>query len=245
MRRTFFCSPRLVCAVIFGAGVLLHAQDGAVIEVQKPAVEKSGGEKPIDQQRVLGVLPNYRTADGTQPYEPISAKKKMTIAAKDSFDWPVYLISGGFAGLYQLDDQNPSFRQGMKGYAKRYAASYGDQAMGNLMTEGLIPAAFHQDPRYFRLGAGGGATRHRLAYALTRVIVGKNDKGAWRFNSPEWVGNAAAVAISNVYYPEDTRNAADNSAKLMIAVGTDAFSNVLKEFWPDWKRKLVKTKTPN
>jgi hypothetical protein len=35
---------------------------------------------------------------------------------------------------------------------------------------------------------------------------------------------------------------ADNVEKLGIQVGTDAFSQVLKEFWPDWKRHLFKKK---
>jgi hypothetical protein len=45
------------------------------------------------------------------------------------------------------------------------------------------------------------------------------------------------VAISNAYYP-DTRTASDNVQRLLIACGTDAFSNILKEFWPDVKKKL-------
>jgi hypothetical protein len=228
---------RVAYCALLSASCVLHAQEAG------SAAEKPAAEKPINQQRVLGVLPNFRTADGTEPYAPITAKQKLTIAAKDSFDGPVYLISGAFAALYQLDNQNPSYGQGLKGYGKRFASSYGDQALGNLMTEGLIPAAFHQDPRYFRLGAGGGSNGHRLSYALTRVIVGKNDKGEWRFNYPEWVGNAAGVAISNVYYPDDTRNARDNAQKLVIQVATDAFSNVLKEFWPDWKAKMFKKKS--
>lgn len=219
----------VVCVAVFSA--IVHAQDTV-----------ASAEKPIDQQRVLGVLPNFRTADGSQPFSPITPRQKMTIAMKDSFDGPVYLIAGGFAALYQLEDQNSSYGQGMKGYAKRYGSSYGDQALGNLMTEGIVPSLFHQDPRYFRLGAGSGSNGHRLKYALTRVLIAKNDKGNWTFNSPEWVGNAVAVAISNVYYPDDTRNATDNTTKLGIQVATDAFSNVLKEFWPDWKRKFFHKK---
>jgi hypothetical protein len=67
------------------------------------------------------------------------------------------------------------------------------------------------------------------------------DSGRRWFNFSEWGGNAAAVAISNAYYP-DTRNANDNLQKLLIACATDAFSNVLKEFWPDVKKKLKKQK---
>jgi hypothetical protein len=45
------------------------------------------------------------------------------------------------------------------------------------------------------------------------------------------------VALSNAYYP-DTRTVSDNGQGLAIACATDAFSNVLKEFWPDVKRRL-------
>jgi hypothetical protein len=84
-------------------------------------------------KRMFGVLPNYRTVDGSLPFAPITARHKFYIAAKDSFDYPIYYLSGGFAGLYQLENQNPSFGQGLKGYGKRYATSYADQAMGNLL----------------------------------------------------------------------------------------------------------------
>src|SRR3954469_21742249 len=77
-------------------------------------------EAAPQDKRIMGVLPNYRTADGTQPFHPITAKYKLTIAAKDSFDGPNYVIGGVFAGLYQLQNQHPSFGQGIAGYAHRY-----------------------------------------------------------------------------------------------------------------------------
>ena len=194
-------------------------------------------------KRIFGVLPNYRTADGSAPFVPITAKRKFIIASKDSFDYPVYLTSAAFAGLYQLENQNPSFGQGVKGYAKRLASSYADQAIGNLMTEAIFPSLLREDPRYFRIGSSGGSTWHRMGYALTRVFVVRTDKGKWDFNYSEWLGNGATVAISNLYYPADTRDVADNVQKLGIQVGTDAFSQVLKEFWPDIKRKLTKKKS--
>ena len=203
------------------------------VEPQPQPAEVQQGDK-----RIFGVLPNYRTVEDSLPFSPITPKQKFTIAAKDSFDYPVYLISGSFAALYQLDDQNPSYGQGLKGYGKRFGAAYGDQAIGNLMAEGLFPTLFHEDPRYFRRGTGGKWSRAR--YALTRVIVSRTDKGNWGFNYAEWLGNGAAAAISNLYYPSDTRNLPDNLEKWSVQVATDAFSNVLKEFWPDVKRKLHK-----
>lgn len=218
------------------------AQSGS--EVGAPAVTAAvppAGTEPIDKH-IFGVLPNYRTADGSAPFVPIAAKRKFYIASKDSFDYPVYLTSALFAGLYQMENQNPSFGQGMKGYAKRLASSYGDQAIGNLMTEAIFPSLLHEDPRYFRIGASGGTTWHRMRYAFTRVFVVRTDKGKWDFNYSEWLGNGATVAISDLYYP-DTRTASDSVQKLGIQIGTDAFSQVMKEFWPDIKRKLIKKKS--
>ena len=211
----------------------LHAQNSADPIAPAPPVQA-----PQDK-RIFGVLPNNRTTEAAIPFAAITAKQKLTIAFKDSFDWPVYPTAGLFAALYQLEDQNPSFGQGMQGYAKRLATAYGDQMIGNMMTEGLVPALTREDPRYFRLGEG--TKRHRTWYALSRIFVTKTDSGHSTFNVAEWGGNAFAVALSNAYYP-DTRNANDNAQKLMIQCATDAFSNVLKEFWPDVKRKLFKPK---
>src|SRR5438876_4738915 len=203
-------------------------------------IGSAAGQQPASEsvdKRVFGVLPNYRTADGSRPFEPISTRQKFTIASKDSFDWPVYLISGAFASLYQLEDQNPSFGQGLKGYAKRYAGAYGDQAIGNMMTEAIFPSLLREDPRYFRRGEGGKWSR--IGYAMSRILITRTDAGRPRFNFSELVGNSSAVAISNAYYP-DTRTVSDNTQKLAIQLATDMFSNVLKEFWPDIKRKLVR-----
>jgi len=65
---------------------------------------------------------------------------------KDSFDWPEYLIAGALAGLYQTEDQNPNFGQGARGYAHRYATSYADQAIGNLLAEAVMPSLLKKIP---------------------------------------------------------------------------------------------------
>ena len=146
----------------------------------------SASSPPVDR-RIFGVIPNNRSTEASIPFAPISAGRKMTIAYKDSFDWPVYPTAAAFAALYQLEDQNPS----------------------------------------------------RLRYAATRIFVTRTDSNHTTFNIAEVSGNAAAVALSNVWYP-DTRTASDNVEKLGIQLATDAFSNVMKEFWPDVKRWMKK-----
>ena len=231
--------------MILPAAMSAQGADNAENVASQPAVQPGAPEPaaPAIDKRIFGVLPNYRTADGTAPFVPITTRHKFYIAAKDSFDYPVYLTAAAFAGYYQLDNENPSFGQGLKGYAKRLATSYADQAVGNLMTEAIFPSMLHEDPRYFRIGSSGGSKWHRTGYAITRVFVVRTDKGGSTFNFSEWLGNGSAVALSNLYYPGDTRNVSDNIQKLGIAVGTDAFSQVLKEFWPDIKNKFFKKKS--
>ncbi len=188
-------------------------------------------------KRAFGVLPNHRTAESSIPFHPITAKEKLTIATLDSFDWPVYPTAAVFAAFYQLADVNHEFGQGMAGYAKRLGTSYTDQLSGNMMTEGVVPALTHEDPRYFRMGSG--PIKSRLWYSFTRSFVTKTDSGHRTFNISEWGGASASVALSNLYYT-DTRTACDNTTKLLIQVGSDTIGNLLKEFWPDVKRKLKK-----
>lgn len=205
-------------------------------ESTTPTTPAPGQEQePPGGKRVFGVLPNYRTADASQEGITIPSSVKFKIAAKDSFDYPLVLLSGAFAGLSQLTNSDPSFGQGLKGYAHRLATNYADQAMGNIFTEGLFPVLLHQDPRYFRKATGKKWSR--AGYAVTRVFICDSDSGHKQFNYSEWLGNASAVAISNFYYP-DNRTAADNAGKLLEQVGTDALSQVLKEFWPDIKQHV-------
>jgi hypothetical protein len=234
----------LLPAMLGAAGLFAQEQPappapplGSQIEDEaNPAVSATTqATEPPGGNRVFGVVPNYRTADASQEGTVLTARQKLDITSKDSFDYPLVLTAGALAGLAQLTNQSPSFGQGLKGYGHRLVTNYADQAMGNMFTEGLFPVLLHEDPRYFRRGTGSVASR--AAYALTRVIVTHKDSGGSRFNYSEWLGNASAVAISNAYYP-DSRTLADNGTKLLMQVGTDAVSQVLKEFWPDIRRKL-------
>ncbi|MBZ5595138.1 MAG: hypothetical protein LAP39_23075 [Acidobacteriia bacterium] len=211
------------------------AQQATPSDVEKQPKQEAGSDNTAPDKRAYGILPNYRTVNGTDGVEPLTVRRKFWIASKDSFDYPIYFISAGFAGISQIENSNPSFGQGIKGYAMRYAAGYGDQLIGNMMTEGVFPSLLHEDMRYFRRGTGG--TLGRTFYALTRILVTRTDAGRNRFNFSEVAGNSTAVAISNAYNP-DTRNASENLEKLGLQLGTDAISNVLKEFWPDVKARL-------
>src|ERR1700731_4692965 len=103
---------RLLATVALFASLLPHlgAQGSSSDPETKPVLEQAPPDK-----RILGVLPNYRTANESAVYTPITVKQKFTIASKDSFDYPLVMLGAAIAGMGQLTNDNPSFGQGMAG----------------------------------------------------------------------------------------------------------------------------------
>jgi hypothetical protein len=208
---------------------------------QPPAPTPDPATAPVANDRVLGVLPNFRSAEESDPFTPLSVRRKFYIGYKDSTDYPIFFVSAALAGLGQMVDQHPQFGQGMEGYGKRLGGSVADQLVGNFLTEAVMPSLFRQDPRYFRRGHGSALSR--TGYAASRVFVAKSDKGKWAFNFSEVSGNVISAAVGNAYYPHE-RKLGDNLQRFYSQMATDAFSQILKEFWPDLKRKYFSHHKP-
>ncbi|MBV9760769.1 MAG: hypothetical protein JO340_09410 [Acidobacteriaceae bacterium] len=201
---------------------------------EEPGVRAPGKTPQGEDKRILGVLPNYRTAEMNAVGHPLTDEQKLRIAVKDSFDYPLVFVGAGYAGLYQLENSHAEFGQGAKGYFRRFGTSYCDQVSGNMMTEGFFPILLKEDPRYFRMAEGSKGKR--LWYALTRILVARTDAGDKTVNFAELLGNGVSAGIGLSYYPDD-RNATGYLENWGTALATDAASQVLKEFWPDIKRR--------
>ncbi|HLH44743.1 MAG TPA: hypothetical protein VKV74_17275 [Bryobacteraceae bacterium] len=202
---------------------------------------QANSRSATEDKRILGIFTNHRTAEESAALTPLTPRGKLAIAWEDTTDPAIFAQSAFLAGIGQAVDSNPSFRQGMGGYAKRFGAAYADFSVQNFMTEGLFPVMLHQDPRYFRRHKGSGPSR--LAYAAGRLFVTRTDSGQRQFNYSEVAGGAASLAVSDFYHP-DGRNLGDNMQRYALQLGFDAASNVLKEFWPDLKRKLPRKLAP-
>lgn len=190
-----------------------------------------------DDKHIFGVVPNYATVNEPRPFEPITPREKFITAAHDTFDPFNWVLAGVYAGVYQWQNDYPQWKQGASGYGKRYGATFADGALSTYISEGILPTVLHEDPRFFRLGEG--TKWHRIYYAMTRVLVTKTDAGTNRFNNSEIEGNLMAAALGVLYYPPLNRTVGDTLEKFGINVVSDAGFNVLKEFWPDMRRKVL------
>ncbi len=195
-----------------------------------PVVQVSRNDK-----RIFGIIPNYRTSPSLAHYVPLTAGGKFRLAAEDAFDRGTFIMAALFAGEAQVSNSNPSFGQGVPGYARYFGTASADFVIGDFMTEAIFPTMLHQDPRYFRRGTGSGWSR--LRYAAGQIFWTHTDSGGTQFNFSEIVGNSAAVAMSNAYYP-DARTASDAALRLGTQIGVDMVANILKEFWPDLDQKF-------
>jgi len=207
------------------------------IEVEKSPSQE---QKKPENDRLFFLLPNYLTVENAQKISPLTTGQKFKLVALGTFDPVEYPYVGVLAGIDQAENTDPSYRQGLKGYGKRYALAFADTTVENFMVGAVVPTLLHQDPRYYQSGKGG--FWHRAGYAALRIFITRGDSGKTQFNYSEWVGSAAAAALSNTYHPPADRNALNSANIWVTQLWGDAVSFELKEFWPDIKRKLHRNK---
>jgi hypothetical protein len=208
---------------------------GACAFAQEPQPDDGVSAPDPVSKRLFGVIPNYRADQVQDSYKPLTVAEKFRIARSDSFDWPNFPLLAGYAVESQIASGGFSHNGGFSGFGKFYARSLGDQIIGSYISEAIMPSLLHEDPRFFRLGAG--SFWRRTSYAASRIFVTRADDGHNRFNVSEVAGNAGFVALSTLYYP-DNRSAGEGAERFGMQLGNDAVSNLLTEFWPDIKHYL-------
>jgi Carboxypeptidase regulatory-like domain len=201
------------------------------INVQVTASREEVAQAQIEdqeKQRVLGIIPNFFVSYEPNPV-PLTSKQKFELSWKSAIDPVSFATAGIFAGIQQSDDDFSGYGQGAQGYGKRFAASYGDALIGNMLGNAILPSILKQDPRYFYKATG--SIKERTLYALANAFICKGDNGNWQFNYSGMLGTVAASGISNIYYPHANRNgAALTFENLGIGIGGSAISNLFQEF---------------
>jgi hypothetical protein len=200
-------------------------------------------QQKTSNDRIFWTLPNFLTVENAGNVPPLTTKEKFKVTARGLFDPFEFVLTGFVAGLNQAANSDPTYGQGMQGYAKRYGTAYGDNLVENFMADAIFPSLLHQDPRYYQLGHGGFF--RRTAHAIGRVLITRSDSGHTQINFSELGGAFAAAAISTyTYHPTSERGIGNVVSVWGTQMSWDAATYVIKEFWPDL-RKLSKKKNSN
>jgi len=199
----------------------------------------SGTSSATSKDRLFYALPNFLTLENGGHVPPLTAAQKFHVVARGSFDPVQYFWYGFLAGISQAQNSEPGYGQGAEGYGKRYGSAFADGTIENFMTGAVLPSLLHQDPRFFQSGQGGFG--RRTGYAVSRIFVTRTDSGRQQFNFSEILGSAASASISTYsYHPSGDRTFGNTMSVWGSQVGYDTLTIVIKEFWPDIRRKLRK-----
>jgi len=228
------------CALLLCTAGIASAQDPPGPEPAAPAVHvivdvaatrEQIAEQQIreqEQQRLLGVFPNFRVSYRADA-APLNSRQKFHLAWKSITDPARFASVAVVAGVQHARDDFSGFGRGVDGYGRRYGALYATLFTATMISNAALPAVFRQDPRYFYKGTGSG--RSRALYALSRAVIRKADNGHWQPDYSRILGGLASGALSNVYYPvQDRRTARLTIENAAFAIGGAAAGNLLQEF---------------
>ncbi len=182
-----------------------------------------------EKQRVLGVFPNFY-ASYVWNADPLSARQKFSLAWRFSVD----PVAFGMAAVVAAGEQGSSslrgYGPGAPGYAKRFGATYADGFVSTMIGQAILPAAFHQDPRYFVKGTG--SVQARALYAIATAVICKGDNRRWQLNYSNILGNVASAGLANVYYPAANRQGLEMTVEnSLVSTGLGAVGGLIQEFF--------------
>jgi hypothetical protein len=221
----------LIMMMIMTSAQVCRSQDLA------PASDKraDSSTQPSGQERMFGIVPAYGIVEvGMQP-PPLSSGQKFKLAVQYLNPYTSAFVAAE-AGINQARNSPREYGQGAEGYGKRYGAGFADGLTSGIFSTGVYPSLLRQDPRYYRLGDGD--ISHRTGYALTRILVTRQDSGRKAFNFSEVLGSFTSSALAVTYYPKSERDFSDVAERAGVQFAFDAGFNLLKEFYPDISRKL-------
>jgi hypothetical protein len=238
-------APRFVLSFFFallGMALLPNSASGQS-QSQDPASTSGLPNAPDEGKqtsRILYIFPNFRSVSVNQKLPPQSVKDKLWQTTQDSFDYSSFIFVGGLAGINQAENTVPEFRQGAAGYGRYYWHTFVDQADENYWVEFILPTILHQDSRYYTRGNGGFVKR--ATYAVTRLVITRNDSGKETFNASEVIGAGAAAGLGNLYYPSPERTWTKTGQRWALNVGLDGATFLVREFWPDINARIFHQK---
>ena len=222
--------------IVSGAELkLIGGSTSITVSAVSPQVQLATEQVRMEeQQRVLGVIPNFYVAYDHNA-APLTAKLKYKLALRAETD-PVTVLAAGFVAGLDQEGATPNYGEGAAGYAQRFGALYANGFTDILFGGAVLPSLLHQDPRYFYQGQG--SARSRLLHALSSPFIAKGDNGRWQPNYSSVGGDLISGAISNAYYPESNRGARLVFVNAGITTGGRMANGVIQEF-------LLKRFTPS
>jgi carboxypeptidase family protein len=190
--------------ILTGMQLQIEEMQTAVTVKAESALEVATEQVNVaEKQRGWGIIPNFFEVFDPHP-EPLTAKLKFRLSFRVVRD-PFTIAGVGMLAGFGQASRSPSYDEGMKGYAERFAANYADTFTDLMIGGAVLPSLLHQDPRYYYQGTG--TKKSRALHAISNLFITKGDNGRTQPNYSSIGGDLASAALSNLYYPKADRGA--------------------------------------
>lgn len=203
-----------------------------------PCADHQDGNTPASVQPTPAKAHPHHVELNSANWRPLKNSEKFALFYTDLYNWGTHLSLAIDAGLSFATNDRSFLGPGAAGYFSRYGLNVADEANFTFFNAFFFPVIFHEDPRYVPLDKGSTGTR--LAYALTRVVITRNDAGNSELNKSKILGTIVSTSISSAYYSSFGADigVGSNFANIGVNLASEAAFDVFKEFWPDVARRL-------
>jgi hypothetical protein len=203
-------------------------------QAQQPAQPFAASTR---QMPVLSPQRRYaQTIEPGRQAQPLSAPEKLIFSFTEVAR-PITLLPALYSASYeQLFNTDPKYGHDAGAFGEKFGASMLRSASVRVFSDGLLAAAFHQDPRYYRIGQGNIFRRGLLS--AKQALIRRGDDGNNQFNYSGIGGRAAAAALVVTYYPEPSITAKVVGLTFATSIATDAGGDLVLEFLPNIIRKF-------
>ena len=173
----------------------------------------------------------HRVIEPDEIGQPLSAVDKFELGVVHSV--APLAVSGWFvsSGIGQLTGM-PHYGSDRGAFGRRLEAGGLRSITTTPLSVGIAASAFHQDPRYYRMGRGH-SVGSRLAYAATRSFITRTDAGAQAPNLWLPTGLLAGDALTNTYYPTRDQGVRPTFVTFGWAMEGAVISDLFREFLPE------------
>ena len=214
--------------------------DAPLPAVQQEVLRPGTAGSPQSHKPLFSLIPAPGTAIVGDNLPPQTASEKLMGPTRKTLCALAVVKPVFAAGFKEVLNKDPELGHGPDGFGRYYWRTATDEIAEEYLVQGVFPVLTHQDSRYYAMRQGGFWRRTR--YALSRVVVIRNDEGREVFNSSEVLGAGVAAGLANLYYPSRERTASIAAQRFGLNVGFDALAYAAKEFWPEINRKLFHDK---
>lgn len=163
----------------------------------------------------------------TKPYVRPTKEQRFKRFASDAFGIPAVIGSAFGASIAQIGNDPPEWKRTIGGYGKRFASSYGTNAIRNTVSFGLNEA-FSLDNRFEKSGQKNLGKRFKHVLISSYTTRRKNGERLPDF--PYVIGTYSANIIANEAWMPDRFSYKDGLRDGTYSLFTRFGVNLLREF---------------